>query len=68
MGIYVTINDQNQVGIINDSASPKTETWFSIGSPGPQRDEVVDLIVALNRAKEELAGRKLLHPPRWVVK
>ena len=67
MAIYVTINDQNQVGIINDSASPKTDMWFSVGPPGNQRDEVVALIVALNRAKEELAGRKQ-PPPRWVVK
>ena len=67
MGIYVTINDQNQVGIINENTTPKQEMWFSIEYPSGARDQVITLISALGLARNHLTDKKQ-SSPRWGVK
>lgn len=60
MSIYVTINEEGQIGIINENTIPPTKVWFF-------PDMEVDLLVkALREAQRYLHDKP--EAPRWNVK
>lgn len=57
--IYVTLNAQKQVGIVNENTVPPTQIWFT---PDLEIDQ---LVKALREAQTYLHDGKF---PRWGVK